>query len=422
MKKRYAPKGSLIAALDIGTSKITCFIARIIDDQGGFDVLGVGHHQSEGVKAGVITDLDLAERVIRKTVHAAESMAAEATKGYPLREVIVNLPATHALSYGRTVDVQIAGHEVTEKDIRSALVTAQNEIAQDGYSFVHTIPVGFRIDQSDGIQAPQGMVGQVMSADVHAIIGEDTIMKNIAGCTDRSHLDIAAFCSSAYAAGLATLVEDEMDLGCTIIDIGGGVTSIAVFHGGSIIYSDAIPVGGHHVTNDIATGLTTSLADAERLKILYGHAITTGLDEAELIDVPRLGEEDRREPNHIPRSLLVGIIQPRLEEVFELVRAKLNDSGLGSALGRRVVLTGGASQMSGIKDLASHVLDKQIRSARPIRASGLPDAVNGPAFSVVSGMLSYAAQHGHEVSAGLHGHVSTDTIMQAVKKWLKENW
>ena len=161
--------------------------------------------------------------------------------------------------------------------------------------------------------------------------------------------------------------------------MGAGVTSLAVFQGGNMIYGDAIPAGGAHVTNDIVKGLMCSASDAERLKTLYGSAMVTSGDESELIEVPQLGETDRHAPNHIPRSLLIGIIQPRLEEILEIARARLKDSGLGNMVGRRVVLTGGASQMPGIRELSQSILDKQVRLGRPIRLSSLPDAVSGPA-------------------------------------------
>ena len=415
-------KGSLLAALDIGSSKIACFIARIIDDQGTFEVLGVGHHASAGVKGGTITDLDRAEAAIRQTVHAAENMAADVMKGYPLREVVVNLPGVHAMSHGHTSDVSVAGHEITDNDIRRALAKAQDQVISEDYELVHTIPIGFRIDGSEGIVDPRGMVGQNMSTDIHIVTGDIAALRNIATCIERSHLDITAFGHAAYAAGLASLVEDEMDLGCTVIDMGAGTTSFAVFQGGNILYSDSIPIGGAHVTNDIAKGLVTPLQDAERLKALYGSAIASHNDENELIDVPRLGEDPSTEPNHVPRSLLVGIIQPRVEEILELVRARLNDSGLGTAIGRRVVLTGGASQLNGIRDLAEHVLDKQVRLGKPIRLSGLPDAVSGPGFATVAGLLAYIAEHSHEMPAEIMAHAAPGSFMERAKLWLRENW
>jgi cell division protein FtsA len=213
-----------------------------------------------------------------------------------------------------------------------------------------------------------------------------------------------------------------MDLGCTVIDIGGGITSIAVFHGGRMVYNDALPVGGQHITNDIAKGLTTTVQDAERLKILYGSAMASNMDETEQIDVPRMGEEDRHEPNHVPRSVLVGIMQPRIEEIFEMVRAKLKDSGLGTMLGRRVVLTGGSSQISGIKDLAEHVLDKQVRLGKPLRLSGLPDATSGPSFATTAGLLAYISERGDEMPAEIMASAEAGSLWERVRFWLKENW
>lgn len=422
MKQKHKPRGSLLAALDIGSSKIACFIGRVVDDEGTFEVLGVGHHASKGVKNGAITDLEAAEAAIRQTVHAAENMAADVMKGYPLREVIVNLPGVHAMSHGHTADVQVLGHEVTDNDVRRALVKAQDEVVGEDYELIHTIPVGYRIDGHDGIREPCGMYGQDMGVDIHLVTGDLGSLRNIGTCIERSHLDITAFCTSAYAAGLASLVEDEMDLGCTVIDMGGGVTSVAVFQQGMMIYGDAIPIGGQHVTSDIAKGLTTSMNDAERLKGLYGSAMASSMDESELIDVPRLGEEEHNAPNHVPRSLLIGIIQPRVEEIFELVRARLNDSGLGPALGRRVVLTGGASQLAGLRELSQHVLDKQVRLGKPIRLSGLPDAVSGPAFATTAGLLTYISERSNEMPADIMAQVGPGSLWERTKMWLRENW
>ena len=415
-------KGSLIAALDIGSSKVACFIVQVMDDDGTFDVIGVGHHASKGIKNGTITDLNAAELSIRQTVHAAENMAADVMKGYPLREVVVNLPGVHAASHAYSADVSISGHKITENDIRHALGNAQNEVLSDEYELVHTIPVGYRIDGHEGIREPRGMHGQDMSVDMNLVTGDIAALQNINSSIMRSHLDISAFCLSSYAAGLSTLVEDEMDLGCTVIDMGGGVTSFAVFNGGHMIYADAIPIGGQHVTNDVAAGLTTSIADAERLKALYGGAMASFADENEMIDVPRLGEDSEHDVHQVPRSLLVGIIQPRVEEIFELIRSRLKDSGLGTALGRRVVLTGGASQIPGLRDLAQHVLDKQVRLGKPIRITGLPESVTGPAFATTAGLLTYVAERSHEMPSELMTYASSGSVWEKTKNWIHQNW
>ncbi|PCI99469.1 MAG: cell division protein FtsA [Alphaproteobacteria bacterium] len=421
-KKTIRPKGSLLAALDIGSSKTSCFIGRIVDDEGTFEIVGVGHRPSQGVKNATIIDMDAAEAVIRQTVHAAENMAAEVMKGYPLREVVVNVSGIHARSFGHSVNVDLGGHDVTDNDVRRALAKAQERESDDNLELIHTIPTFFRIDGQDGIRDPRGMFAESMQVDINLVTGDAVSLRNMASCIERSHLDISALCVGVYASGLSSLVDDEIDLGCTVIDIGGGVTSFAVFHSGYMIYCDSIPLGGKNITSDIAKGLTTTLDHAERLKILYGSAMASPTDEGEMIEVPRLGEDERGEPNHIPRSFLIGIIQPRIEEILEMVRGRLVDNGLDKVVGRRVVLTGGTSQITGMRDLAEHVLDKQVRLGKPIRLTGVPDAVSGPAFSTVAGLLTYAAEHIDEMPAEIMAQARPDSIIDRAKLWLKENW
>lgn len=421
-KHKTLPRGSVIAALDIGSSKVACFIAQIIDDDGGIEIVGVGHQASKGIKAGTVSDLDAAEAAIRSSVHAAENMAADAMKGYPLREVIINVPGVHATSHAMAADIQVMGQEISDNDIRRALVKAQNQIISDEHELIHTIPVDYKIDGTEGIRDPRGMVGKELGVGIHMVAAAVSPMQNFATCVERSHLDITALCSAPYAAGLSSLVEDEMDLGCTVIDMGGGVTSFSVFQNSRVIFSDAVPVGGQHVTSDLARGLNCSLSDAERIKTLYGSAMASSSDEGEFIDVPQIGEEGVNKENHVPRSLLVGIIQPRIEEILEMVRGKIDESGLAGNIGRRVVLTGGASQLSGLRDLAQLVLDKQIRSGRPIRISSLPDAVSSPAFATTAGLLTYITERQDEMPMEIAASVEGENLWERMKYWWKENW
>jgi cell division protein FtsA len=422
MAKHLQPKGSVIAALDIGSSKIACFIARVRDDSGNVDVIGIGHQASQGIRSGTVVDLDAAEAAIRQAVHAAENMAADITKGYPLREVVVNVPAVHTASHLMRVDVQVMGEAITDNDIRRALAKAQGQVAGHEQELIHTIPTAYRIDGHEGIREPRGLFGQMLEVDVHLVTGNIGTLRNMANCIESSHLDITALCSSPYAAGLSSLVADEMDLGCTVVDMGGGTTSIAVFFGGELIFTDAIPIGGQHVTNDIAKGLTTSLQAAERLKILYGSAIATTTDDKDLIDVPPIGEDDHTQPNHVPRSYLVSIIAPRLEETLEMVRARLHESGLGQIAGRRLVLTGGASQIPGLRELAQKYLEKQVRLGRPVRMPGLADAVSGSAFATTAGLLHYVTERTSEMPAEIMATVEPGTLWHRIQAWLRENW
>jgi cell division protein FtsA len=202
MAKRFQPKGSVIAALDIGSSKIACFIARVRDENGNVDVIGIGHQASHGIRAGTVVDLDAAELAIRQAVHAAENMAADVTKGYPLREVVVNVPGVHTGSHLMRVDVQVLGEAITDNDIRRALAKAQDQVSGHEMELIHTIPTAYRIDGHEGIREPRGLFGQNLEVDVHLVTGNIGSLRNMASCIESSHLDITALCSSPMLRGL----------------------------------------------------------------------------------------------------------------------------------------------------------------------------------------------------------------------------
>lgn len=381
-----SPRNGLVAGLDIGTSKVCCFIARA-DEEGRPHVTGIGHQLSRGVRNGSIVDMEAAETAILTAVHAAEQMSGET-----IHEVIVNLSGGYPSSQTIGVEVTIAGHEVSDGDLRRVLDQGKLYNGAADRRLIHSIPVGYTIDGNRGIRDPRGMYGERLGVDMHVITAAAGAVRNLTTCVGRCHLDIGALVVSPYAAGVAALVEDEMDLGVTLVDMGGGTTSLAVFFDGNVVYTDSVPIGGAHVTNDIARGLSTPLSHAERMKTLYGNCIPSPSDERDIINVPQVGEDDVGQTNAIPKSILVGIIQPRLEETFELVRSRLEASGFDKIAGRRVVLTGGASQLGGVRELAALVLDKQVRMGRPIRIGGLAEATGGPAFATCAGLLTYALE------------------------------
>ncbi len=247
-------------------------------------------------------------------------------------------------------------------------------------------------------------------------------MRNHSAAIGRSHLEVDALVVSPYAAGLSCLVEDEIDLGVTVIDMGGGTTTIGVFFDGNLVFADSVPVGGGHVTNDIARGLSTPVAHAERMKTLFGSAISASTDEREMIAVPQIGEEEDGHVNHVPKSLLVGIIAPRIEETFELVRDRLEASGFDKIAGRRVVLTGGACQLHGAREFAGLILDKQVRIGRPLRVAGLAEATAGPAFSTAVGLLHFAMSERAEMPrAGRAPGRAAERVFGRLGHWLREN-
>ncbi len=415
-------RGGIAAALDIGSSKVCCFIARV-DDDGRPQVIGIGQQASRGIKGGAIVDMDLAETSVLNAVHAAEQMA-----GTTIDRVVVNLSGGYPASSTVGVEVSLNGHEVGEADLRRAVAYGhqtqlQRQHDDQGRQMIHSIPTGYSIDGNRGIRDPRGMFGEQLGVHMHIITASSGAVRNVSTCIQRCHLEPAAFVVSPYASGLASLVEDEMELGVTVIDMGGGTTTIAVFYENNVIFTDVIPVGGNHVTSDIARGLSTPLAHSERMKTLYGHVIAAPTDERELIDVPQVGEDENSESQQIPRSLLVGIIQPRVEETLELVRSRLELSGFDKIAGRRVVLTGGACQLPGTRELASTVLDKQVRLGRPTHVGGLAEATAGPAYATCAGLLNYAAT----ADVAMPGEASPEPrelggLMGRLGHWLREHF
>jgi cell division protein FtsA len=414
-KIKRLTRGGTVAALDVGSTKVCCFIARV-DDEDKIKVIGVGHQISQGVRAGAIIDMEAAETSIGAAVHAAEQMASET-----VHDVIVNISGGYPVSHTFNAEVPVAGTEVADADVRRALAHARSLQLSPDMQLVHAIPVGYALDGNRGIREPRNMRGDRLGVQVHAVATSATALRNLHTCVARCHLDIESAVVSPYAAGLACLVEDEMELGATCIDLGGGTTTMSVFSEGHLVWTDCIPVGGGHVTNDIARGLTTPVVHAERMKTLHGCAMASAADEREMIDVPQVGEEERGSVNQVPKSLLVGIIQPRLEEIFELVRSHLELSGYARLAGRRVVLTGGGSQLSGVRELAQLILDKQVRLGRPMRIGGLADANGGPAFATAAGLLIHSVRQPMELPVTGHEAMVATGLWGRVGLWLREN-
>lgn len=414
-KPKRPARGGIVAALDVGSTKVCCIVART-EDAGSARVIGVGHQIATGVRAGSIIDMEAAETSIGAAVHAAEQMAGET-----IRDVVVNLSGGYPVSHAFNAEVPVSGHEVTDGDIRRAMAHARSLQIGPDQELVHALPVGFALDGNRGIRDPKGMYGERLGVQIHAITASAGAVRNLRTCVARCHLDIESLVVSPFASGLACLVEDEMELGSACIDMGGGTTTISVFFEGNLVWTDCIPVGGSHVTNDIARGLTTPVVHAERMKALYGSAMATAADERESIDVPQVGEEERGGTNTVPKSFLTRIIQPRLEEIFELVRSRLEQSGYARLVGRRVVLTGGACQLPNTRELAQLILDKQVRIGRPTRIAGLNEAHGGPAFSTAAGLLLHAVRNPTELMVAGHEAASATGLLGRVGLWLREN-
>jgi cell division protein FtsA len=429
MRPLSARKSAILSVLDVGTSKVACLIARLMPAEASDTlrgrthrcrILGIGHQRSRGIKAGAVIDMEEAENAIRLAVDAAERMA-----GVQVESVIVNLSGGRLGSQLYHAKVPIGGKAVLDQDIQRALQAAASRTEQQGRALLHSLPTGFALDSTRGIRDPKGMIGDDLGADLHVVSCDTAAARNLMLAIERCHLNIEAMVATPYAAGLSALVDDEAEMGAALIDIGGGTTSIGVFSGGHLTHVDAIAVGGNHVTMDIARGQTIRLSDSERLKTLYGSCISSPSDDRETISVAQVGE-DGEHPIHVPKSHLVRIIRPRVEEILELVRDRLQTAGFGPQAGRRLVLTGGGAQLTGLPEAARRIISNQVRIGRPLGIQGLPESAKSPAFSAAVGLLVYPQVAGIEHFEPRRRIVmqatGTDGYMSRMGRWLRESF
>ena len=422
-------RSGIVTVLDVGSTKISCVIARLKPREETavlpgrthhVEVLGIGHQRSRGVKSGVIVDLDAAEQSIRLAVDSAERMA-----GVTVESLIVNMSSGRLKSQSFSAGINLGGHEVDDSDINRVLGAGAKQSMAVERQVVHSLPVSFTLDAERGIADPRGMFGEQLSVDMHVLTADAAPLRNLELCINRAHLNVEMIVATPYASGLAALVEDEAQMGAACIDIGGGTTTIAIFNENKFIYADAIAVGGNHITMDIARGLSTRLDEAERLKVKQGSALPSAADERDMLSVMPIGEDEGEAPNQISRSVLTRIIRARVEETLEIVRDRLNQSGYGQAVGKRIVLTGGGSQLQGIAEVARRILARNVRVGRPLGVQGLPEAARGPAFSATAGLLIYPQVAEFEISAARYSArqkmTGTGGRIARMGNWLRES-
>ncbi len=374
----------IIAALDIGTAKTACLIARL-DGQGQMRVLGSASRASQGLRNAAIVDIAAAGHTAGMAVQAAENAARQKVDA-----VIVNVSAGQIQSERVNATVAVSDRAIGTPEVSEALAIARSHAPDDGRALLHFVPLGYSVDGAKGIRDPRGLFGGRLDLDTLLITSPEGALRTLRTAVGRAHLEVEDVVVSGYAAGLSVLHPDERDLGITVLDMGAGSTSIAVFSEGEPVFCSSIPVGGAHVTNDIARGLSTPLPYAERLKTLHGSCLPSADDDLDLIDLQPIGDFDESDSVQAPRSLLVQIIRARMEEIFELVRQSTAGTDARRLAGGAVVLTGGAAQLHGITDLATHVLDKRARIGRPGGVAGLVDMSERPEFATAVGMLLYA--------------------------------
>jgi cell division protein FtsA len=429
MKPVSPKRTTLVAALDIGTSKVACLIARLRPHppqevlrrrSHAIEIVGFGHTGARGMKAGTVVDLIEAEEAVRQAVELAERAAQR-----QIQSVVVATAAGRIGSELLAASVDLKGAEVADNDIARVLSAVSRHSLREGRVVLHSLPIGYTLDDARGVRDPRGMLGHRFGVDMNIATVDTAAARNLMLLVESCHLRVEAMVASPYVAGLAALADDEADLGAALIDMGAGTTTTAVFSGGRFVHADGFALGGNHVTMDLARGLSATVYDAERIKTLYGSVLGGGLDERDMITVPPLGTDDREPPQFVSRATLVRIIKPRVEEILEMVRDRLAASPFAADPRARVVLTGGASQLAGLAELAARIINRPVRIARPLGISGLPDAAKGPAFAVAAGLLVYPQtahreyfepRRPHNLMTGTGGYVAR------LGQWLRESF
>jgi len=373
-----------VVALDIGSSKVVCLIGRA--EPGNLRVEGAALRESQGLRSGIVTSLEQIEDAIGEAVQAAENHADTR-----IQNVLISVNCGAPQSVTARAALALDGDLVSDRHLHLLLGEARSRCAIEGHELIQSAPTSYVVDEARGVRDPSGMYCQRIGVTMHAVAVRPSPLQNLKLAVERRHLSVAAALFAPYASGLSTLTPDEMQLGATVIDMGGGVTSIAVFIEGALVHADVVPMGGAHVTADLARMLAAPVSAAERLKTLYGAAlgdIETGTD---VVAVPQMGEDSDEYAVRVPRSMLTRIIQPRLEEIFGEVQSRLRASGFDVAAGRRAVLTGGACQLAGMRELAQRILNKQVRIGRPKSFTGLPASSAGPDYATALGLLMAGA-------------------------------
>lgn len=347
------PKGGVVAILDVGSSKVVCVVARIKPDR-TIDILGVGHRQADGIRSGHITNAKQLARCISGVIDEAEK-----TSGDNISSVYVVVSGFNIRSHYCSVETIVNGHEINDKDAK-ILHNKCSELFNDDNNYVvlHALPLQYKLDDNDGIVDPRGMYGSVLSANFHIVTASRSALLNLAHCISRCHVTIAGYIPSAYASGVACLSHDERKLGVAIVDIGGGCASIGVFENGHLSFNASVAIGGFHITKDIASGLSTTIAHAEKIKVTRGVLIVTAMDRNEPIEVPCIISDSSgcaEEITHITKESLADIIRPRVEEILDFVIEKLRVADQKFPCMHRVVFTGGTSKLNGMKELIRHI-------------------------------------------------------------------
>jgi cell division protein FtsA len=381
-----ARSGRYVVGLDIGTTKIGCVVAELVED-GAICVVGVGEAPSRGLRKGVVVNLDATVEAIKSAVGTAELMA-----GVHVEQATVGIAGGHIRSFNSRGVVAVSGrdHAVSKEDLERVMAAAQAVSIPQDREILHVLPQEYVLDDQGGISTPKGMIGSRLEANVHIITSASTSVQNLVTCVNRSGIEVRDTVIEQLAVAEAVITSDEKELGVALLDIGGGTTDLAIFEKGSIWHTAVLPVGGDHFTNDLAVGLRTPIPDSERLKKKYGCAMSSMADENSAVEVPSVGG---RKPRLLSQQVMAEILQPRATEIFTLIHEEIARAGFDRSLNAGVVLTGGGSLLPGMTEVAEHVFDVPVRLGQPSGAEGLTEPTSAPQFATAIGLALFGARH-----------------------------
>ncbi len=402
--------GEIIVGLDIGTTKICAIVGELTDE--GIDIIGIGSHPSKGLRKGVVVNIETTVNSIQRAIDEAEAMA-----GTEITHVYTGIAGGHVKSFGGRGVVAHKDREVREADVARVIEQAKTVNIPVDREVIHVLPQEFIVDDQGGIREPLGMTGARLEAKVHIVTGAVASAQNIIKCANRAGLNVSDIVLQPLASSEAVLTEEEKELGVCLVDIGGGTTDIAIFQNGAIVHTAVIALGGHNLTNDIAVGLRTPIDHAERLKQKYGCSLTAMVDKSDMIEVASVGGRD---PRVMGRQILSEILEPRVEEIFQLVHHEVERNGFSELLTSGVVITGGSTLLPGMTELAEEIMGVPVRRGVPRGIGGLVDVVKSPVYATGVGLVVYGARHQDRSMFRIREENVFKKVKRRMGEWLQE--
>ncbi len=401
---------NLIVGLDIGTTKICCIVGNMTEE--GLEVVGIGTSPSKGLRKGVVINIESTVAAIQKAIREAELMA-----GCEIKSVFAGIAGGHIKGLNSQGVIAIKNREVTSEDLQRVIDAAKAIAIPMDREVMHILPQEFIIDDQDGIREPLGMSGVRLEAKVHIVTGAVASAQNIIKSCNRAGTDVADIVLEQLASSEAVLSSDEKDLGVALVDIGGGTADIAIFSEGAIKHTSVLSIGGDHLTNDIAVGLRTPMAEAEKIKQAYGCCLTSMVGKDETIEVPSVGG---REARILSRQLLAEILEPRVEEIFSLVNREITKSGYGDLIASGIVITGGSAILPGMPELAEQIFNLPVRRGNPLNIGGLTDVVNSPIYATGVGLVKYGSMNTKAQNFKIGEKNVFERVTRRMKEWFGE--